>query len=101
MKETVLGNPNKFPVINSLNKIFDEIDDNEKSFKYCSTLIRKYRESIYQLDDLKDIEFRLFMFKLLSKYYIDNLNKSLMSKSIITHMTNLIKSIYKNERNSL
>lgn len=101
MKETVLGNPNKFPVINSLNKIFDEIDDNEKSFKYCSTLIRKYRESIYQLDDLKDIEFRLFMFKLLSKYYIDNLNKSSMSKSIITHMTNLIKSIYKNERNSL
>lgn len=101
MKETVLGNPDKFPVINSLNKIFDEIDDNDKSFKYCTTLIREYRESISKLDDIKDNKFRLFMFKLLSEYYVNNLNKSLMSKSIITHMTNLIQSIYKNERNIL
>lgn len=98
MKETEFGSPIKFPVINSLNKIFSEIDDNKKSFKYCATLVRNYRESIRALDDLKDEKFRLFIFKLISKYYVDNLNNSAMSKPVLTHMKNLIESIYKNER---
>lgn len=97
MRDTIFGDSNKYPVINSLNNIFNDLDDNEKSFKYCTTLIRDYRECIRKLNNLDDKKFGRFMLNILRKHYVSNLGESTMSEDIVSHMKNLIDSVYKNE----
>lgn len=100
LRPDTIGDPNKFPVINSIVGILEEMDCINLT-RYCIKVINELHTIINNIQCVNKRN-RIVLLKLIQKHYYGRLKESInngskLNTNLENHMKNLIFAIINNE----